>query len=212
MLEYEKVKISDLKLNPNNPRINDDASEKLIKGIKEYGFVNPVIVNKRDSMVLAGHTRIKALQKMGETSIPVIYVDMNEVDARGFSIWDNKSAEFSKWDQDLLKLEIEGLSNDGFDIELTGFDFDFLEISVPGQQTKTLDDEYIDENCEMPIVPDFFENHQCFLIVTHSQIDEQFVRQTFGLNEKHKSNSGDKKERKTNVIDVDSLRRIWLSK
>lgn len=119
--------ISSLTLNDKNPRINDAAADKLIPGIEKYGFINPVIVNK-DNLVLAGHTRIKALLKMGESTVPAIYVDMDPTTAKGFSIWDNKSGEFSEWDDDLLKQELEELNAEDFDISLTGFDesdFDF---------------------------------------------------------------------------------------
>ncbi len=120
-MEIITKKISDLTLNENNPRVNDAAAEKLVKGIEKYGFINPVIANK-NGLVLAGHTRIKALQKMGETTVPVLYVDMDEATAKGFSIWDNKSAEFSEWDDDLFQSEIKELTDMDFDIEFTGFD------------------------------------------------------------------------------------------
>ena len=113
--------ISDLTLNAKNPRINDKAADKLIPGIEKFGFINPVIVNK-NNLVLAGHTRIKALKKMGEKTVPAIYVDMDESTAKGYSIWDNKSGEFSSWDDELLKIEIESLKELDFDVELTGFD------------------------------------------------------------------------------------------
>jgi len=65
-LEYDEVMINELVFNKKNPRINDKAADRLVKGIEAYGFINPVVVNKRNNTVLAGHTRIKALKKMGE--------------------------------------------------------------------------------------------------------------------------------------------------
>jgi len=138
MLEYKEVKISDLNLNKNNPRINDAAAEKLVAGIGAYGFINPVVVNKRDNMVLAGHTRIKALKKLSTDTVPVLFVDMDETTARGFAIWDNKSAEFSKWDEDLVMKELEALSIEDYDIGLTGFDLD--EIKEMSGDDLNLDD------------------------------------------------------------------------
>lgn len=67
---------------------------------------------------------------------------------------------------------------------------------------------YNDTNCEMPIVPDFFESHECFIIPVHNSIDEGFVRDLFGLNEIYRSASGDGKERKTNVVSVEKLRSL----
>ena len=144
MLEYKEVKISDLNLNKNNPRINDAAAEKLVAGIGAYGFINPVVVNKRDNMVLAGHTRIKALKKLSTDTVPVLFVDMDETTARGFAIWDNKSAEFSKWDEDLVMKELEALSIEDFDIELTGFDINSLkeDPDISGGDEEPPEDKY----------------------------------------------------------------------
>jgi len=122
MFDYKEVKISDLKLNENNPRKNDKASDRLIDGIKKYGFINPIIVNKNNNKVIAGHTRIKAMLKLGKKTIPAIFVDMDEATEKGFSIFDNKSAEFASWDNDLLKVELEELQELDFDLELTGFE------------------------------------------------------------------------------------------
>ena len=132
MLEYKEIKISELKLNPKNPRLNDAAAEKLVVGIGAYGFINPVVVNKRDNTVLAGHTRIKALKKLGTDTVPVLFVDMDEKTARGFAIWDNKSGEFSEWDMDLVKLELEALDLADFDLDLTGWDLDLDFDKEPG--------------------------------------------------------------------------------
>ncbi|MBL0721880.1 MAG: ParB N-terminal domain-containing protein, partial [Sulfurovum sp.] len=112
---------------PNNPRIYDEASEKLAEGIEKFGFINPIIINHQNEL-LAGHTRIKAMQKLGKTTIPAIFVDMNEADAKGFSIYDNKSAEFAEWDEDLLKIELEALKDLDFNIDMLGFDFDIDDI------------------------------------------------------------------------------------
>lgn len=126
MLDYKTVNIQDLTLNAGNPRVNDHAVDKLIKGIEAYGFVSPVVANRENNLVLAGHTRIKALLKMGHTDVPVLFVDMDDTTAKAYSIWDNKSAELADWDMELLNDEMDLLIADGFDIDLTGFDdFDF---------------------------------------------------------------------------------------
>jgi hypothetical protein len=69
--------------------------------------------------------------------------------------------------------------------------------------------DYTDENCKMPIVAEFLEHHECFIIVTHNKIDENFVREALGLTENQESSSGDGKVRKANVIDVERLRNLW---
>jgi len=105
----------------NNPRINDEASKKLSKLIKHYGFINPIIATP-DGVIRAGHTRYKAAKLNKLKKVPVIFIDFkSEEEAKGYSISDNKSYEFSKWDITLLKDELEGLDTGEFDIELTGF-------------------------------------------------------------------------------------------
>jgi len=105
----------------NNPRINDEASKKLSKLIKHYGFINPIIATP-DGVIRAGHTRYKAAKLNKLKKVPVIFIDFkSEEEAKGYSISDNKSYEFSKWDITLLKDELEELDTGEFDIELTGF-------------------------------------------------------------------------------------------
>ena len=68
-----------------------------------------------------------------------------------------------------------------------------------------------DSNCQLPIVPDFFESHECFIIPIHNEIDEKFIRDLFDINQNYISNSGDQKVRKTNVIDIEKLKQ-WAAK
>jgi len=145
--EIKICKISDLTMNAKNPRVNDAAAEKLIPGIEKYGFINPVIVNK-DNLIIAGHTRIKALKKMGKTTVPAIFVDMDETTAKGFSIWDNKSGEFATWDDELLKEAMQSMMDLDFDIGLTGFELDDFDSGVsfdgepdPGDTKNDVEDD-----------------------------------------------------------------------
>ena len=120
-VKIEYVDIDILKEWGNNPRINDEASKKLSKLIKNYGFINPIICTP-DGVIRAGHTRYKAAKLNKLKKVPVIFVDFkSEKKAKGFSISDNKSYEFSKWNIPLLKDELEELDTGEFDIELTGF-------------------------------------------------------------------------------------------
>jgi len=120
-VKIEYIDIDRLREWENNPRINDEASKKLSKLIKYYGFINPIICTP-DGVIRAGHTRYKAAKLNKLKKVPVIFIDFkSEEEAKGYSISDNKSYEFSKWDITLLKDELEGLDTGEFDIELTGF-------------------------------------------------------------------------------------------
>lgn len=116
-LQIEYVKIEDIVPYKNNPRNNDKAVEIVEKSIKEFGFKNPIILDKNNE-IIAGHTRLRAAKKLKMTEIPTIRAEeLTEEQVRAFRIMDNKSTEFAKWDLDLLKVEFEGMNN----LEFTGF-------------------------------------------------------------------------------------------
>jgi len=120
-VKIEYVDIDRLKMWENNPRINDEASKRLSKLIKYYGFINPII-STPDGVIRAGHTRYKAARLNKLKKVPVIFVDFkSEEEAKGYSISDNKSYEFSKWNVALLKDDFEELDTGELNIELTGF-------------------------------------------------------------------------------------------
>jgi ParB-like chromosome segregation protein Spo0J len=127
----------------NNPRKNDHAVDKIAAFIKEYGFRVPVIA-KSDGLVVDGHLRLKAAKKLKMKTVPVVLADdLTDIQIRGLRIAINKSAEMAEWDMDLLNIEIESLMDDGFDIDLTGFDaadFDF-----DAGEPEDLDDDIPDD-------------------------------------------------------------------
>ena len=101
----------------NNPRLNDGAVDKVASSIKNFGFKNPIIIDK-DNEIIAGHTRVKAARKLGLDEVPTIKVeDLTDNQIKAFRIADNKTSEFAEWDMELLGIELEGL-----DDIFTGFD------------------------------------------------------------------------------------------
>lgn len=117
-------------LNPyeNNPRINDSAVDAVAASIKEFGFKNPVIIDKND-VVVCGHTRLKAAEKLGLKAIPCIVADdLSEEQIKAFRLADNKTAELAEWDFSLLEQELAEIDFDmsqfGFDNNDDDFDFD----------------------------------------------------------------------------------------
>jgi len=114
----------------NNPRaISPEAVSKVAGSIAEFGFKNPVIVDGKDVLV-TGHTRLQAARKLGLTHIPTIVADeLSEAQIKAFRIADNKTAEFSEWDEELLKIEIDGLMDLDVDLDIDslGFDTEALE-------------------------------------------------------------------------------------
>ena len=108
-MKIEYLNIDDIIPYENNPRRNDEAVDYVANSIKEFGFKVPIIIDK-DNVVVTGHTRLKASEKLGLKKIPVIYADdLTEDQIKAFRIADNKVSEFSSWDFDKLGLELEDI-------------------------------------------------------------------------------------------------------
>jgi len=151
-LKIEYMNIDKLIPYINNPRLNDGAVDKVASSIKNFGFKNPIIIDK-DNEIIAGHTRLKAARKLGLEEIPVIKADdLTEQQIKAFRIADNKTGELAEWDFELLENELEELKLEDFDLELTGFDFDELdELFQDGEYIETEEDDFEIEEPENPI-------------------------------------------------------------
>ena len=121
MLQHETWPIDKLIEYARNPRKNDHAVDRVAAAIREFGFRVPVVA-KSDGTVVDGHLRLKAAKKLGLTEVPVVLADdMTDLQIKAFRLSVNKMAELAQWDEDMLKIELEELSELGFDLELTGF-------------------------------------------------------------------------------------------
>lgn len=136
----------------DNPRNNTaEAIDKVAFSIREYGFRNPIIVNKENT-ILCGHTRYHAAKKLNLNEVPIIKVtDLTPKQERGFRIADNKVSEYSEWDMDVLTAELEQLQEMDFDLSLTGFDMDELDsLLETEEEPEVTEDEY---EVELPSEP-----------------------------------------------------------
>ena len=103
----------------NNARFNEEAVEFVANSIKEFGMKNPILIDK-NNVIIAGHTRLKALKKLGWDKAPCIIADdLDEEQTKALRLADNKAGEIAQWDEDLLKMEIKDLN---IDMEKFGFD------------------------------------------------------------------------------------------
>jgi ParB/RepB/Spo0J family partition protein len=117
-IECKIVKIKDIKPYENNPRKNKKAVGVVTKSIKDYGFKVPLVLDE-NNVIICGHTRYMAAQKLGLKEVPCIMADdLDEEQVRAFRLADNQVAEFSTWDEDKLAMEIESL---GIDLSEYGF-------------------------------------------------------------------------------------------
>lgn len=136
----------------NNPRHNDEAVEAVMQSIRDFGFKNPVIVDKKN-VIIAGHTRIKAAIRLGLEKVPVIRADdLTEEQAKAYRLVDNKTGELATWDLDLLNIELADIAWDmapyGFELADMSFDLDPSELidvepeEVPEDPETNLGDMY----------------------------------------------------------------------
>ena len=121
--EFQLVDINKLVPYANNARThNKEQILKLRSSLREFGFVNPVIIDKEYN-VLAGHGRIEAAKAENISEIPCVFVDhLTEAQKKAYILADNRMALDAGWDDELLAVEMEELQNLGFDLGLTGFD------------------------------------------------------------------------------------------
>jgi len=121
--KYSQIALTALAPYPNNARTHSDAQiEKIAKSIQEFGFLNPVLINK-DNMIIAGHGRVLAAEKLGLKQVPCLRVEhLTEAQVKAYILADNKLAEDAGWDMELVSQEIAELKDMDFDIDLTGFE------------------------------------------------------------------------------------------
>lgn len=138
------IRTCDLKPYENNPRLNEDAVDLVAASIDEFGFKQPIVVDK-DLIIIAGHTRWKAAQKLGLETVPCIQADdLTPAQVKAYRLADNKVAEAAQWDLDALQLELEELDNMDFDMEPFGF------------ETETFDEQIAEDDnfeAELPTAP-----------------------------------------------------------
>ena len=103
------MRMEDIRPYPNNPRRNDGAVDAVAESIRQCGYVAPIIVDE-DGVILAGHTRYKALQKLGyETADVLVKSGMTEEQKKKYRLLDNKTSELAQWDFELLANELDGM-------------------------------------------------------------------------------------------------------
>ena len=125
---YKTVSVESLVPYARNSRTHSEAQvAKIAASIKEFGFLNPIITDGQNGIV-AGHGRVLAAQKLGLKTLPVIEAGhLTEAQKRAYIIADNRLALDAGWDNDLLKIELQDLQADGFDLALTGFEIGEIE-------------------------------------------------------------------------------------
>ncbi|MDF9392930.1 site-specific DNA-methyltransferase [Methylococcus capsulatus] len=133
---------------------SDEQIAQIAASIAEFGFVNPILTGA-DGVLVAGHGRLAAARKLGLPTVPVVVLDhLTPTQRRALVLADNRLAELATWDDALLRIELEALQDDGFDLDLTGFDADALAELLADEEPQIdgrTEDDAIPEMPEEPV-------------------------------------------------------------
>ena len=133
---------------------SEEQVAQIAASIVEFGFANPILAGS-DGVIVAGHGRVSAAQKLGLETVPVIVLDhLTPTQRRALIIADNRIAENAGWDDAMLRIELQSLQEDGFNLDITGFDADALAEIMAGEETTVdgqTDEDAVPELTETPI-------------------------------------------------------------
>lgn len=129
-MEYVKRKLTEIRPYENNPRIIDDAVGDVMESIRQCSYISPIIVDE-DGVILAGHTRYRALTELGFEECDVVVVaGLTEEQKRKYRLYDNKTGELAAWDQRKLSAEL-------CDVDFCGYDFGQPVTAMPEDEAGT---------------------------------------------------------------------------
>lgn len=140
-MDVKSYNINDIRPYERNPRNNDSAVDLVAASIQEFGFKQPIVID-RNQVIIAGHTRWKAAKKLGLKEVPCVLADdLTPEQVRAYRLADNKVAEASEWDYDLLDDELADI--DALDMSAFGFESDQADTA-----------EAVDDGYEPVITPE----------------------------------------------------------
>lgn len=179
-MNIKQINIDELKPYEQNPRVNDKAVLGIMNSIQEYGFLVPMVID-RDMTIVTGHTRWKAGKRLGLETVPCIVAeDLTEQQINAFRIADNRLAENSVWDEELLSSELRKLKKEGMDLQKTGFSFGEVEELLASAKAEL---ETANEKLpEMELKS--FESYDYVVFVFDDLQDWLNIQQEFGLEKK----------------------------
>ena len=169
-MNIEKISVGELKAASYNPRKDlkpgDAEYEKLKRSIEEFGYVEPVIWNKRTGTVVGGHQRLKVMKDLGYEEVDCVGVDLDEQKEKALNIALNKIS--GEWDEGLLASLLKDLDNNGYDITFTGFDLaEAQELFGSGSFENVHEDEFDAESAAAEIVEPKTRRGDLWLIGKH---------------------------------------------
>lgn len=142
-MQVQGMKIDEVKPYPNNPRNNDDGVEAVANSIREFGWQQPIVVDK-DNVIIVGHTRYKAARKLGMKEVPVVVANnLTPEQVKAYRLADNKTGELTDWDMSLLDDELGDIA----DIDMSDFGFN---LDLDDDEVEVQEDDFDEEVPEEP--------------------------------------------------------------
>ena len=159
MMKITEKRLEDIRPYDNNPRLNDKAVPAVAESLKEFGWQQPIVID-RDGVIVAGHTRYKAALELGWKTAPCKYADeLTPEQVNAYRLADNKTAELAEWDAEKMAEELAKCA----DFDMSAFGFDMSELTQD-EDVEVTDDEYDVQIHEKPTVKrgDIYElgNHR----------------------------------------------------
>lgn len=123
--EVQEVSLQLLKPYEKNAKIHGAKQIQMLKkSIEEFGFLTPCLID-REHNIIAGHGRVMAAAELGMQTVPCVFIEgLTEEQRRAYILADNRLGELGEWDMDMVNIELEELNDLGFDVSVTGFDFE----------------------------------------------------------------------------------------
>ena len=180
-MKVKNMKLSELKPYENNPRNNEGAIEYVANSITQFGFKVPIVVDK-DNVIVSGHTRFLAAERLEMEEVPVIVADdLTPEQVKAFRLADNKTAEKASWDYEKLGKEVEELLDLDLGFNLTDIGFGEFELSA-------LTGDYEPEGFDEDLINEYADKEQAFLekkrvIITYTDETEEAVLKLLGIEE-----------------------------
>ena len=149
--QMQLVPLSKLVPYVNNARTHSpEQITKLRSSLREFGFINPVIIDS-DYGIIAGHGRVLAAKEEGIEEVPCVLVDyLTEAQKKAYILADNRFVQDAGWDEELLRIEIESLQGADFDVSLTGFEDEEIADLFAGDKDNNAQDDDFDLSAALP--------------------------------------------------------------
>lgn len=166
-MEVQNMDIDQVKPYENNPRKNDEAVDAVANSIKDFGWQQPIVVDK-DHVIIVGHTRYKAALKLGYKKVPVVVAsNLKPEQVKAYRLADNKSGELASWDKKKLNEELDGI----LDINMADYGFDLTQ-DVP---------DLAPEKPEVQFSEELLEKNNFIVLKFDNEVDWLQAETVFGL-------------------------------